>query len=60
VILLNAETRMGSDLNAEFWAEIFKPKPKVKVVKKIISKNTTKIARSMVPRDKPTIIPASE
>ena len=60
VILLNAETRMGSDLNAEFWAEIFKPKPKVKVVKKIIPKNTTKIARSMVPRDKPTIIPASE
>lgn len=62
VILLNAETRMGSDLNAKFWAEIFKPEPKPKIVrvKKATPKKTTRIARSMVPRDKPSIIPASE
>ncbi|MBL4604026.1 MAG: beta-lactamase family protein [Emcibacteraceae bacterium] len=61
VILLNAETKMGSNLNAEFWTEIFKPEPKPKVVKaKIVRKKTTRIARSMVPRDKPSLIPASE
>ena len=32
VILLNSETRMGSDLNAEFWSEVYKPEPKVKLV----------------------------
>lgn len=60
VILLNAETRVGSDLNAEFWSEIYKPEPKPKVVKKKAPVQKTRIARSMVPRDKPSSIPASK
>ena len=65
VILLNAETRMGSDLNAKFWADVFKPEPKPKTVvarntpkkKRTVQKKTTRIARSMVPRDKPLSVP---
>ena len=61
VILLNAETRMGSDLNAEFWAKVYKPEPKPKLVKKKTTPaKKSRIARSMVPRDKPTSIPTSE
>ncbi len=61
VILLNAETRVGSNLNAEFWSEIFKQEPKPRVVKaKARTKRTSRIARSMIPRDKPVVIPTSE
>lgn len=60
VILLNAETRMGSDLNAEFWSEIYKPEPKKQVVKKKeTSKKKSRFASSMVPRDKPLSIPTT-
>lgn len=61
VILLNAETRMGSNLNAEFWSEIYKPEPKKKIVKKkVVQKKKSRYASSMVPRDKPRSIPTSE
>ena len=60
VILLNAETRMGSELNAEFWSEIYKPEPKKQVVKKKLTpKKKSRFASSMVPRDKPLSIPTS-
>ena len=60
VILLNAETRMGSELNAEFWSEIYKPEPKKQVVKKKVTpKKKSRFASSMVPRDKPLSIPTS-
>ena len=60
VILLNAETRMGSKLNAEFWSEIYKPEPKKQVVKKKVTpKKKSRFASSMVPRDKPLSIPTS-
>jgi beta-lactamase class C len=59
VILLNAETRMGSNLNAEFWSEIYKPEPKL-VKKKVVKKKTSRYANSMVPRDKPLSTPSSE
>lgn len=60
VILLNAETRMGSELNAEFWSEIYKPEPKKQVVrKKTNSPKKSRYAGSMVPRDKPLIIPST-
>lgn len=66
VILLNAETRMGSDLNAKFWAEVFKPAPKRKVAKQQIvrartkAKNTPGWSRTSLPRDKPATIPTSQ
>ena len=66
VILLNAETRMGSDLNAEFWAEVFKQEPKVRAVKQQIVKartkprNTPGWSRTSLPRDKPASIPTSQ
>ena len=60
VILLNAETRMGSELNAEFWSEIYKPEPKKQVFKKKVTpKKKSRFASSMVPRDKPLSIPTS-
>jgi len=60
VILLNAETRMGSELNAEFWSEIYKPEPKKQVVKKKVTKpKKSRFAGSMVPRDKPLTIPST-
>lgn len=60
VILLNAETRMGSELNAEFWSEIYKPEPKKQVVKKKATKpKKSRFAGSMVPRDKPLTIPST-
>ena len=60
VILLNAETRMGSELNADFWEDIYKPEPKPKLVKKKVVKKKSRFASSMVPRDKPTSIPTSQ
>ncbi len=61
VILLNAETRVGSDLNAHFWAQIFKPEPKVKQVVKL-SQPTMVTARVsyMVPRNKPSSVPSTK
>lgn len=60
VILLNAETPMGSELNAEFWSEIYKPEPKKQLVKKKAApKKKSRFASSMVPRDKPLSIPTS-
>lgn len=69
VILLNAETRMGSDLNAEFWRDVYKdePKPKKKVVRAAVStskptksKNSPNWSRTSVPRDKPDVIPTAQ
>ncbi|MDG1997376.1 MAG: serine hydrolase [Emcibacteraceae bacterium] len=60
VILLNAETRMGSELNADFWEDIYKAEPKPKFVKKKVVKKKSRFASSMVPRDKPTSIPTSQ
>ena len=61
VILLNAETRMGSNLNAEFWQEVFKPEEKPRQIVKAVAKprNTPGWSRTSVPRDKP-VVPASE
>ncbi|MCC3860297.1 serine hydrolase domain-containing protein [Pseudemcibacter aquimaris] len=70
VILLNAETRMGSDLNAEFWQEVYKPEAKAKAKPKaqprqiakaapVKSKNSPGWSRTSVPRDKPKNIPAT-
>ena len=61
VMLLNAETRMGGDLNAKFWTEVFTPEPKVtvaKVVKKPVPKRRVNIVTSIIPRDKPSSVPA--
>ncbi|MEZ5759044.1 MAG: serine hydrolase domain-containing protein [Emcibacteraceae bacterium] len=61
VMLLNAETRMGGDLNAKFWTEVFTPEPKItvaKVVKKPVPKRRVNIVTSIVPRDKPLAVPA--
>ena len=61
VILLNAETRMGSNLNAEFWAEVFKDDPKPQAAPKVVRASAAKPrnvpgwSRTSVPRDKPTI-----
>ena len=60
VILLNAETRVGSNLTAAFWSDVFKPEPKKRVVKKKVAPKSTRLANSYVPRDKPSIIPASQ
>tara|TARA_R110002096_G_scaffold309403_4_gene504038 strand:- start:70486 stop:71736 length:1251 start_codon:yes stop_codon:yes gene_type:complete len=69
VILLNAETRMGSDLNAEFWAEVFKPEPKPKIVTASArirvngsakAKNIPGWSRTSLPRDKPMSVPTSQ
>lgn len=60
VILLNAESRVGGELNAEFWTEIFKPEPKKKVVKRRPTPKNIRTARTYIPRDKPIIVPASE
>lgn len=64
VILLNAETRMGSDLNAEFWKDVFKDDPKPVVAPRVVKasakpKNTPGWSRTSLPRDKPSI-PATE
>ncbi len=66
VILLNAETRMGSNLNAEFWAEVFKDDPKPVAAPKVQRASAAKPrnvpgwSRTSVPRDKPAVIPAME
>jgi beta-lactamase class C len=66
VILLNAETRMGSDLNAEFWSDVFKDDPKPVAAPRIVKasakssekpRNTPGWSRTSLPRDKPTSIP---
>lgn len=64
VILLNAESRVGSELTANFWAEIYKPEPQKNIQKKIVKKTKPTPARSrasyMLPRDKPIFFPASK
>lgn len=65
VILLNAETRMGSDLNAEFWSDVFKDDPKPIAPPRVIKasakpRNTPGWSRTSLPRDKPITIPSSQ
>jgi beta-lactamase class C len=61
VILLNAETRVGSKLNTNFWEQVYKPTSDVRTVRT----NAPKIIRASssqnyVPRDKPGITPTSQ
>jgi len=58
VILLNAETRMGSELNSKFWTEVFREEPKPKIIK--TSRKILKVNSSIIPRDKPASILTSK
>jgi len=58
VILLNAETRMGSELNSKFWTEVFREEPKPKIIKN--SRKILKVNSSIIPRDKPASILTSK
>jgi beta-lactamase class C len=58
VILLNAETRMGSELNSKFWTEVFREAPKPKIIKN--SRKILKVNSSIIPRDKPASILTSK